>query len=155
MTIQARLSRETDSGVPHVRVCMHAMDVKVDNAFVNDLLLVKHRATKAWHASKHKWTWLNEVRCGVLQCVAICGGALQCVALCCTVLQCVAVQIWLGDASRSPPSGSPLFFASYMRMCVWRGGWEEGLDLRLVDRLTKSMSYNGMSRVTHVLVYVF
>ena len=91
------------------------------------------------------------VCCNVLQYVAVHCNALHCVAVGCSV----AVQIWLGDASRSPPSGSPLFFATYMRMRVWRERWEEGLDLWFVDRFTKSISYNWMSRVTHVLVYVF
>jgi len=31
------------------------------------------------------------VRCGVLQCAAVCCSALRCVAVCCGVLQCAAV----------------------------------------------------------------
>ena len=38
----------------------------------------------------HACTW-NDVRCSVLQCVAVCCSVLQCVAVCCSVLQCVAV----------------------------------------------------------------
>jgi len=39
----------------------------------------------------HDMQQLCEVRCSVLQCVAVCYSALPCVAVCCSVLQCVAV----------------------------------------------------------------
>jgi len=34
---------------------------------------------------------LKEVRCSVLQCVAVCCNVVQCIEMCCSVLQCVAV----------------------------------------------------------------
>jgi len=33
----------------------------------------------------------GDIRCSVLQCVAVCCSVKQCVAVCCSVLQCVAV----------------------------------------------------------------
>ena len=39
--------------------------------------------------------WLlghEEVRCSVLQCVAVCCSLLQCIAVCCIALKCIAVR---------------------------------------------------------------
>ena len=42
--------------------------------------------------SHARYTFLVcDLRCSVLQCVAVCCSELQCVAVCCSVLQCVAV----------------------------------------------------------------
>jgi len=49
--LQADMSLEAATHVPHVRVRMQAMDVCLDNAFVNNLLHVKNRVLKALDAS--------------------------------------------------------------------------------------------------------
>jgi hypothetical protein len=49
--LQADMSLEAATHVPHVRVRMQAMDVCLDNAFVNSLLHVKNRVLKSLDAS--------------------------------------------------------------------------------------------------------
>jgi len=76
-----------------------------------------------------------QVRCRVLQCVAVCWSVLQCVAVRCSVLQCVAVccsvlqfdfasrHIWNGTrGDASPPARS-------VALGVWCVGSASAIDM--------------------------
>ena len=55
-------SFSVEEGIAQMRARMQAMDVCFDDAFVNGLLAVKHRASSAWESSKIKWTWSSNER---------------------------------------------------------------------------------------------
>jgi hypothetical protein len=55
-------SFSVEEGIAQMRARMQAMDVCFDDAFVNSLLAVKHRASSAWETSKIKWTWSSNER---------------------------------------------------------------------------------------------
>jgi len=43
------------------------------------------------------------MRCGVLQCVAVCCSVLQCVAVCCSVLRVLILCLYLKDGTKTVP----------------------------------------------------
>jgi len=58
-------------------------------------ILIRH-VTYGWvtsHMPYHDASCAGDsvLRCGVLQCIAVCCSVLQCIAVCCSVLPCVAV----------------------------------------------------------------
>ena len=55
--LKAGMSLDVATRAPHVRVHMQAMDLCIDNAFVNHLLHVKHRLAQSLDESKGHWRW--------------------------------------------------------------------------------------------------